>query len=108
MRSQHLSEIARLLHTVRTRLRLRRLTWRLAWFVTATASVALAAAAVMDAWQYAPALVITARAVSYFIVAVALGALLGIPLLPGVSDARLALYVEEREPALAKIGRAHV
>lgn len=101
MRPQYPEEIARLLHTVRRRWRLRRVLWRLASFIAVASAVALVAAATMDAWQYSPSLVTAVRAVSYVVTAVALSLLIGVPLLQRVADARFALYVEENEPSLA-------
>jgi hypothetical protein len=101
MRPQYPAEIVQLLHTVRMRWRLRRVLWRLAGFIAIASSVAITAAVVMDAWQYAPLLVTAVRGVSYVVIAVALALFVGVPLLQRVSDTRLALYVEEGEPSLA-------
>jgi hypothetical protein len=93
-------ELAAILRRVRRRRRLRRALLGAVWFLAAGACVALLAAFTVDAWRFAPEVVNGARLVSWFVLAMALVFLVGVPLFQRVSNRRLALYVEEREPSL--------
>jgi len=93
--------LSAMLARVRRRWRLRRALLGSVWLVTASAAVALLAAVTVDAWHFAPHVLTTARVVSYALCSAALLTFIGIPIFQRVSDKRLALYVEEREPSLA-------
>ncbi len=94
------AELTTVLDRVRRRWRLRRALLGAVWFLAAGACVALAAAFTVDAWRFAPEVVGGARLVSWFVLVLALVFLVVIPLFQRVSNRRLALYVEEREPSL--------
>ena len=92
--------LAAILTRIRRRWRLRRLLLGTFWCLIAFAGVALLAVFTVDAWRFAPEVVTTARIVSYTICAGALLYFVALPLFQRVTDRRLALYVEEREPSL--------
>jgi hypothetical protein len=95
------AELAAILGGVRRRRRLRRAFLGTVWFLIAFTGVALLAALTVDAWRFAPEVVIVARIASYLLGAGALLYFVALPVLQRVSDGRLALYVEEHEPSLA-------
>ncbi len=94
------AELAVILTRVRRRWRLRRALLGTVWFLSACAGAGLLAAFTVDAWRFAPEVVSGARIASYLVCAGALIYFLGIPFFQRVTDRRLALYVEEREPSL--------
>jgi hypothetical protein len=94
------AELAAILTRVRRRWRLRRALLGTVWFLGASAIVALIAVTTVDGWRFAPEVVTGARIASYLTIAVALLYFIGIPVFQRVSDRRLALYMEEREPSL--------
>ncbi len=94
------AELAAILLGVRRRWRLRRALLGAVWFLGACIVVGLIAAGVVDAWRFAPEVVTGARIASYLMLALALLFFIGLPLIARVSDRRLALYAEEREPSL--------
>ena len=94
------AEMATILTRVRRRWRLRRALLGAVWFLSACAGAGLLAAFTVDAWHFAPEVVTGARIASYLVCAGALVFFLGIPFFQRVTDRRIALYVEEREPSL--------
>ena len=94
------AELATILTRVRRRWRLRRALLGAVWFLSACASAGLLAAFTVDAWHFAPEVVTGARIASYLACAGALVFFLGVPFFQRVTDRRIALYVEEREPSL--------
>ena len=94
------ARLAAILTRIRRRWRLRRVLLGTFWCLITFAGVALLAVFTVDAWRFAPEVVTTARIVSYTICAGALLTFVALPLLQRVTDRRLALYVEEREPSL--------
>ena len=94
------AELAAILARVRRRWRLRRALLGTVWFLGAGACVGLIAAFTVDAWRFAPEAVTGARIASYLFWTCTLLFFIGIPVFRRVSDRRLALYLEEREPSL--------
>ena len=94
------AEIGAVLARVRRRWRTRRALLGTVWFLAASLGIALTAAATVDAWRFAPEVVAAARIASYVACAAALTVFVVVPLVTRVSDRRLALYIEEREPSL--------
>ena len=95
------TELAAILARVRRRWRLRRALLGVVGFLALGTAVGLAAAGIVDAWRFAPEVVSGARVAGYVAYIVALLYFIAIPVFQRVSDRRLALYVEEREPSLA-------
>jgi hypothetical protein len=94
------AELAAILGRVRRRWRWRRALLGTVWFLGVCAFVVLIAAFTVDAWHFAPEIVGGARIASYLLCACALLYFIAIPVFQRVTDRRLALYVEEREPSL--------
>ena len=94
------AELAAILARIRRRWRLRRALLGTVWFLIAGACVGLIAALTVDAWRFAPEIVTGARIASYLLWTCTLLIFIGIPVFQRVTDKRLALYAEEREPSL--------
>jgi hypothetical protein len=94
------SELAAILARVRRRWRLRRALLGTVWFLGVSLIIGVLAAAAADAWRFAPEAVTAARIAGYLVFVAALLTFIGIPFFQRVTDRRLALYVEEREPSL--------
>ncbi len=94
------AELSTILARVRRRWRLRRALLGTVWFIGAFAFAGLIAATTVDTWRFAPEVITVTRVASYSVCAIALLLFIGAPFLRRVSDRRLALYVEEREPSL--------
>ena len=95
------AELAAILGRVGRRRRLRRALLGTVWFLMAFTTVALLGALAVDAWRFAPEVVVAVRVASYLLWAVALLYFVAFPIVQRVSHGQLALYVEEREPSLA-------
>jgi len=94
------AELAAILARVRRRWRWRRALLGTVWFLAVFSAVALLGALTVDAWRFAPEVVVAVRIGIYVLCAGALLYFVALPILQRVSDERLALYVEEREPSL--------
>ena len=93
-------ELETILRRVRRRWRLRRALLGAVGFLAVGACIGIAAALAVDAWRFAPDAVAIARTSGYLLLAIALALFVGLPVFQRVSDRRIALYVEEREPSL--------
>ena len=93
-------DILRILRSVRGRWRLRLLLRGLAFTLGAAAVAFLASAWALELLRFSPAAVTGLRWTAWGLVAAVAAATLVRPLLRRVSDERVALYLEEREPSL--------
>ena len=93
-------ELLRAISSVRLRWRLKVAMRGLAIVIAAGLAVFLVSTYGMDKLRFTPTSVTVFRVLTYVAVLVLLVRFLVMPLVTGVSDRRVALYIEEREPSL--------
>ena len=93
-------ELIRAIRSVRFRWRLKVAARGLAIVLAASILIFLASTYGMDKFRFTPESVLTFRIVTYVALLVFLVRFFVVPLSKSVSDGRVALYIEEREPSL--------